>query len=418
MKTVAPVILLCLLVADASPSAAAEDSAARTTIAAATLDAISNLREEIARTPLVRNLSVGDFLRQTESLDDLTRTLQRAEQIGGPRWIDDRTCQIQLQISGTRVAQALSRIAAADPRESPVSLGELTRALRDWNERSFSATGTAASRVPVATPRTTRVVQPDRDPWPGITKTAREQTLAAARLDAAQRALRSLTAVPLTPRTTVGDVLSVRQLGADMEQWFVSQPVASVEYQDNLQAQVVLDVPPARAFDEFRGMAAKQTDVVVPADDQAWTKVKTEFARRMAPPVGRAVAADDQQQGFGFERRPFGLKPQRNAPDWASRRLDAEGAGTRQAGQSRLQVARAAEADADARLRARLLDLPLSRDRTIGQAARDDKRVADAVTRALRYARIARTDYRDDGSARVELYLDLTHLWHEIRSID
>ncbi|HSI32983.1 MAG: hypothetical protein ACAI43_04775, partial [Phycisphaerae bacterium] len=104
-----------------------------------------------------------------------------------------------------------------------------------------------------------------------------------------------------------------------------------------------------------------------------------------------------------------------DAPAWVGRRLEADGIGTPRKG--RLMTARAAEAGAEAKLRAQVEALEW-RGRTIGEAAKDSRRVDAAVTRALQAARIGKTEYREDGSARVDLYLDLESLWAELRDAE
>ena len=124
-----PILPLLLAFAGAAPllraaELARGDSAqdlVRATVDAATRDAVESLLEEIGRLSLSGRVSVGKLLRDTSSFDELRKTLRQSEQVGGPRWTDDRTCQVQLQVSGTRIATALSRIAAANPDRSPLS---------------------------------------------------------------------------------------------------------------------------------------------------------------------------------------------------------------------------------------------------------------------------------------------------------
>src|SRR3954470_24824562 len=110
------VILFVMLAAwfATGPAWAAEE-AGRSQVLAATKDAVSNLLDEVARVPLTARLTVGEILHQTRSTEEMVRVLQRAQQMGGARWIDDHTCQVELQISGPVVAQQLKR-AAADSR--------------------------------------------------------------------------------------------------------------------------------------------------------------------------------------------------------------------------------------------------------------------------------------------------------------
>src|SRR4051794_40199775 len=218
------VILFIMLVAWFSAGAArAGEDPGRSQVQAATKDAVSNLLDEVARVPLTSRVTVGDFLHQTRSTEEMVRVLQRAQQMGGVRWIDDHTCQIELQISGPVVAQQLKRVAAADPRRSPLSVADLDYAVRNWDERAFTATGTATSRVPavggggggIAGSRNgdARVgfmpnngvgfVGPGagggggvgandrvtRDPWRDVNDAGREQAIAAAKADAARRSV-------------------------------------------------------------------------------------------------------------------------------------------------------------------------------------------------------------------------------------
>jgi hypothetical protein len=126
--------------------------------------------------------------------------------------------------------------------------------------------------------------------------------------------------------------------------------------------------------------------------------------------------------GMGFApRKPLGLGGHRGgnddglgliprrAPAWASRQVEAEAKAGSNRG--RLHAARSAEAEADKKLRAQIEALPLSKDVTISQAAKQDERVARAVDDAMARARIGQTKYHEDGSATVQLYLDLEQVW-------
>src|SRR3954466_157910 len=91
------------------------EGAARVTdqVSAATANAVEKIRADVEDEWLAPNLTVADFLDRTGAAGELTNTLRRAEQIGGPRWLDDQTCQVKLAIPGDRVAQALRDIATS-----------------------------------------------------------------------------------------------------------------------------------------------------------------------------------------------------------------------------------------------------------------------------------------------------------------
>src|SRR5688500_5737051 len=87
----------------------------RDQVAAATARAVERLRAQIAREQVGRNVTVADILKSTGGNDNLVKTLQRSQMIGGPRWLDDQTCQVRLEIAGPRVAAALLQIVSAKP---------------------------------------------------------------------------------------------------------------------------------------------------------------------------------------------------------------------------------------------------------------------------------------------------------------
>jgi hypothetical protein len=446
MKLVILFIMILASVA-ASGQGPVEEDVGRSQVLAATKDAVRNLLDEVSRAPLTRRLTVGDFLRETRSTDEMNKVLQRAQQMGGPRWIDDHTCQIELQISGPLVAQQLKRAAAADPRRSPIALPDLDRAVRNWEERAFTATGSATSRTPAvglggrfAPPRAgfLRDGNPReniaRDPWRDVNTAGRESAVATAKAEAARRSLASIEPIPLTAGTTVGDVLGVRSVGDGMHEWLISRGTVRVDLNPGGEATVELAASPAQAFDAFRRLAVKQKDVAVPTDEREWDRVRGDFERMMLTPVGRSVAnaggraapappppprgkgEDIGNQAIG--RRPGGavLVPDR-APAWVDRRLSETGRGAPDRS-SKLRAALAAESAAEQKLRREIELLPLTDKRTIGQAMKDEPRVERAVTRALRDVRRSSVRYNDDGSAEADVYFNLETLWQELRDLE
>jgi hypothetical protein len=383
----------------------------RAQVIAATKDAVANLTDDVYRASLTRSVSVGEFVQRTRSGEEFSKVLQRAQQIGGPRWIDDHTCQIELQISGAVVGQALKRIAAADPRRSPLSVNEVARAVKDWDERSFSGTGAATSRLPVMKGRRAPHMGLQRDPWWDVSEPARDQAVAAARADAARRVIASVKPIALTPRSDVGDVLAVKGVADGMQEFLVSQPAARVELNDNLEAEVELSATPGDTFGAFHDLAQKQKDVAVPADDQDWAKVRDQFERRMATPIGRAPAVQGKVNEAAVAK-PAALLSDR-APPWVGQRLEATGKASALA-KSKLMAARAAESAAEDKLRKQIQELKLDDNRTVGQAAKNDPRVDQAISRAVSRARIGRAEYQDNG-AEVSVYLELSEVWAALR---
>jgi hypothetical protein len=404
MLTKLSAFLLSLVLVGVAFSAPEQDSR-RAQVDAATANAVEALRTQIGDTQLSRNLTVQDVLDRTHGNETLSKALWRAQQIGGPRWLDSQTCQVRLEISGTRVASVLTQIVTTNARYSPITPEYLSARLRDWDRRTFSATGTSTGAAAVEDARPRR-----GEAWASISDDARRQAVSAAKHDAIGRILESIRPIAFVPGKTVGDVLAVPSVGSAVEQWLESRPVTRVEFRDDLQVHVTLAAPADELAETFRAAASSQKQVRLPPDEPTWEIIRQDFVSRLSSTTGHGTAA---RPATAVE--PVAIALPQTPPDWVNRQLDAEGTARPRAG-SRLKSARAAEADAIAHLRSQVNALPLAGGSTLGEAAAHDPRLADAVSRALSQARTYKVDYRPDGSAYVRMTLDLREVWEAIRA--
>src|SRR5437660_4361521 len=98
---------LVLIAAFATGADQPGDDARRAQVQAAATNAAVNLREQVLRMPLTRGIDVRAVVDRTQTLPALDQALQGAQQIGGPRWVDDRTCQVRLEIPGSQLSGVL-----------------------------------------------------------------------------------------------------------------------------------------------------------------------------------------------------------------------------------------------------------------------------------------------------------------------
>jgi hypothetical protein len=80
-----------------------------------------------------------------------------------------------------------------------------------------------------------------------------------------------------------------------------------------------------------------------------------------------------------------------------------------------LKTARAAERDAQMKLTERIELLELDNNLTLGQAARQDPRIAAAISRTVERVTPYKIQYNSDGSVTVNCEADLRDLWDELR---
>jgi hypothetical protein len=403
-------LLSMLGVAALQPAAVAQSRTdpRRAQIDAATVDAMATLKRDIRATLLTPNLTVGDFVRQINSDDALDATIERAQQIGGPRWIDEQTCQVKLEMDGARIARALTSLAAVRPAQSPLPAAAIEQRTSSWKQRSFTATGTSisAERVPVIRPT---------DPnlrWGSITDEDRRQAVAAARQDAARRLIDSIRPVELSPGNTVGQLVSNEPVQKAVTDWVSSQPVVQLRYDDNMEVELTVATPPDELLETVMRSANGSNGTTLPADPQAIEAIQRELARRITSAVGRAKVSHGDGGGAGNAVAATIQLPDR-PPDWVFQSFDAEA--TAAPARTRLLTQSAATDKATELLRSRVNALSLTPDLTIEQAAKANARIAATVERVVLRARLYKVDYNADGSAMVRMMLDPRDLWTELR---
>jgi hypothetical protein len=402
-------LLLSVLFCLATPMLGAEttrryapqyDEAVRSdTVRAATSNAVRNLYNEVARQQLAPNLSVRTYVRSMKLEDDFLKTIQSAEQVGDPRWVDS-TCQVQLEIPATRVSYALRQFADANPRKSPLTGVEIDRAARNWPQTVFGATGSAAGSGADIRPR-------ENPRWANIAAEIRQRALEDAALDAAARVMDSVKEIPLGNKKTVGDAFADPQIGNRIRGWITSRPMTRVDFQDNLDVEIALAAEPRELFDTFRETLQNQDDLR-PKNPDDWRDIEKDFLVKTAPAVGRAHVSDPKViPAANVVRLPA------RAPAWITKSITVVGTSPSVGG--KLKTARAAERDAQAKLTERIESLELNNNLTLGQAARQDPRLAAAISRAVERVSPHKIQYNPDGSVTVHSEADLRDLWDELR---
>jgi hypothetical protein len=368
-------------------------------VRAATSNAVRNLYDEVGRQQLANNLSVRAYLRSMKLEDDFLRTLQSAEQVGDPRWVDSM-CQVQLEIPATRVSYALRQFADANPKKSPLTGLEIDRAARNWPSTVFGATGSAAGSGANIRPRVP-------NSWVSVPADIRQRALDDAANDAARRVTDSVKDIPLGNKKTVGDAFAEPQIGNRIRNWITSRPMSRVDFQDNLDVEIALAVEPRDFFDVFRE-TLQSHDELRPRNPDDWRDIEKDFLVKTAAATGRAHATGAKVTPAANVVR----LPQR-APAWINKSIPVVGTSASVGG--KLKTKAAAERDAQTKLTERIELLELDNNVTLGQAARQDPRIAGAISRTIERITPHKIQYNADGSVTVHCEADLRDLWDELR---
>ncbi|MGH7177377.1 MAG: hypothetical protein ACREJC_08360 [Tepidisphaeraceae bacterium] len=380
--------------------ACADDDARRAQVAAASADAMATLASDISAAELTPGLTVGEFASRAGAADELTQIVRRARQVGGPRWIDDYTCQVKVEIDGQQVSRALVQIARDHRATAPLSSERISQLLESWKARSFAATGSSVGAEHAQELRPAAL-----DGWTQVSNEARRQAVNAARASAVRHALDTIRPIRLSDTQSVGDAVDQEAVGKALLAWLNDRPVTQVQFGDDLKVSVTLGVSGSDLFDAF-AVACRDAKYPLP-DDASLVAARREFAVKATNPRGQAGA----ERGAATRVRPRAELPMA-APAWVSQSLDGEGVAPFT--DTQLKTARAAERRAADVVRTKLLALPLTTAKSVAELAGEDAVVDRAVKTAVARARVYHVDYRADGSVSVKVVLDPHDFWDEL----
>src|SRR5262245_31231766 len=194
---------------------------ARAQVEAATANAAAALRADIAAARITPAFTVGQYLDTAGAPEVLDEIVRDARQIGGPRWINQQTCQVKLELPGSKVAYSLIALAGARANVTPIPAAVLEQQLVDMKQRTFTATGTSVSGDRLIGLRPVDA----GDRWSGVSDAARTQAVADARRDAVKHTLDSIRGVPVSGNQTVNDLLAREDVQRGVDKWLAARTV-------------------------------------------------------------------------------------------------------------------------------------------------------------------------------------------------
>ncbi len=299
--------------------------------------------------------------------------------------------------AGRRIAVELAKIAADNPKISPLTADQVSRALWGWNDRVFSATGTSTARLDDIRPPASSAE------WKGVGDKDVRNVVDAAKQDAVAHVLDSIATVPLGGGKRISDALAIGTVAQPLSQWLGERPVTLVNFRTDRVVEVTLSVSAGELCAKLQALLVGQTQIST-VDEKTWSAIAERVGHQMATPLGHAKLNSD---AAAIVVAAVTLPDQ--PPEWVDRQLDAAGQGS---GVTALAAAHAAENEAMKALHEQANKLPLNNGKTLKDLADSDARMSSALDRAIaRSSHLYRVNYKPDGSATVRISLDLRDLW-------
>ena len=439
-------LAMAMVMASSAPAFSAMMQVSRVEVRAATDAAVKGLKQQVDRLPLGPKLTVGQYLDSVRANEFMLATLQRAQLIGGPRPIDDRTVQVRLDITGRLVADALAQVAAVYQKQSPHSPKFIIDQSRAWADRTFTATGSSSGAIlgsGTFDPRSQRVA-PELSQQSAAVPAIPPEAIAAAMRSVATAVISKVAEVALPEGKRGADLVGLPGVADALTTHVLSRPTRDATVQEGgpnageVRVMVLLD---KSAFFDTLKTAATSSGKSGVVDDAGWSGLREPIlavipeelqgiarpatarpgegagqaprggAPRGEGPGGEAPRGELPPPGT-TDRGPTLVFPLDRPPRWTADAIDASG--TSAFSGSKLLTARVAEEDARRRLASRLQGLELAPDLTLADAARRDPRFAEPLNRALQRSRVFRVEYAEDGSASVKISTDTRELWQDL----
>lgn len=399
------IALVPLGTAAAQQAVPATQPARQAPVDAAMNDAVASMYKDVAAYPLAEGVTIGDVVDRAAARPRLLKALEQARQIGGPRWLDPDTAQVRMELEGKVVAATIREIAASHPEALPITLTEMEPALKELAERTLTTTGSGAT---AATLEEVKPVGLSRA-WDGIDEEARKAAIRAAKYDAVVSVIDSVSDIRLPSGQRLGEILRDRNypLRRELEAHLMARPVTAVRFGDDRQVEVTLSAPPVETFAVIRRTLSTMPHGRDLTEAQ-WAEIREQFLMDISVATGLGAVPTTATV---LPIQPTVQLPTQ-PPVWIGEMIDAEG--TSDAIDTKLKTARAAEQQAIDKLRQQVLQLPLTPDLTIGQAAERDPQLAQAVDRALQRSRTYKSDYHADGRVVVHTSLELRDVWEQL----
>jgi hypothetical protein len=387
-----------------APPAASDVDTRVSQIQAARANGIANLREQVLRTKLGRNSTVGEFLDRAQATDGLNEILDSAQPVGGPRWVDDHVCQVRLELAGPKVSAFLMSVARDESRHSGIKSDALKAKLDEWTDLKFTGVGCSAEgeAAELAKPHASA------GKWSEVGDTARRKAIAEARADAVREAIKSIGAVKLDEKLSLSEALSHASISQKVSAWISQQPVTRIEFLDDLKLSVTISVT-SKSLEAQLKSAVGADGSFSRGLSVDWSKVSAQL-QLLPGSFSGSAAVSFEGTATTLPVLVLPLVP----PDWVDQELEAEGVAS--AGGLKLKVGVAAQANAVEKIRQQFVLLHVDANTTLGEAADQDPALKQAIDRAMKHVHTSRVDYFGDGSVRVKITLNLRDAWDELRA--
>ena len=399
---------------------------------AAELDAYRKLAEYVKGLKISSKTTVRDFVTESDRINSSFRTAIKGARITAVRYLDDGTCEVDMELTIERVIEELERIKKRVYRGGAWRDVVFENIKRYAERKKIEATGAGAAREALLADRKAQdnYISPDpsrkRD-WSGmkIWEDAHPRDRLMAKRGAEQQAIARLAeyikGLKISGSTTVRDfVTRSDEVRSEFEHFIKGVRITGYTYYPDGTVEAEAEVTIERVVEELTRIkkrvfgAGGWRDVVM-------EDIKRSTERKLIKAVGVNTLGSKYTDRTA-ERPPAATGPapavqKRPPPEWARRTVEATGTGVppedaESREQAQLLAERAAERDALRKLAEAIYGLKVKGETTVKDFVAEKAVVKTELRKAL-IVGAGRTARKTgpDGTVELTLKVDLREVW-------
>ena len=401
---------------------------------AARVDAIRKLAERIRGLTITSETTVRDFVAENDTIETaLMAWLNGMKQVGRPRWMEDGTCEVTLEVKMLQIVTTLKSFHKRYYKGNKIKHVDFDQMIVTNKVKVLRETGMGVPRPDLEEPAFVVIGEPALESltylhgsakayWLGnVTGRGRLMSVRAARVEALRRLGERISGVFINSTTTVRDfVAESDQIDVTMITFIRGAKEKSIFYHD---AELIVEVEMAVKLREllitlkswgtkhYKGDRVRITEfdqLIIQARD----KVITETGMGVPPEKYLKQATAEIRQTLAIAT---------NAPGWISRTIRVTGNSAvdnsnGNPAQAKLMAYRAAELDGRRKLAEQISGLMITSNTSVRDFVAENDEIETSMLTFQQGGRVIPGSQKlmEDGTAQVTVEIDLAPLWRMV----
>lgn len=390
---------------------------------AAQADAYRNLAEQVRGLRITSSTFVKDFVAESDTIaTSVDAFLRGAKMVGEPRYMEDGSCEVTMELALATVQAELINIYKAQYKGDKYKINDFQQLTVTNKIEKITVTGNGAPRA-IGMEQYNEEGQPVPglslnlpDAWKGIPAQARLMAKRAAQVDAYRNLAEQVMGLRLTSSTFVRDfVAESDNIKTDLDTFLKGAKVAEVRYMNDLSVEVDVKLALAKLVGELR----REYEAHYKGDKykiRDFEELNAKVEIQWVTATGTGLPPEKYLTGRTTTSTTVVAGPQ--VPDWVKNTVKATGSGVKpetaeNEAQAKLMALRAAKLDAMRNISEQINGLRIDANTTVKDFVATNDQIRTEMDNYLTGVKTVSEKYdATTGEAQVEIEAPLEQFWN------